>query len=90
MELVYVEGELNAMQADYSSNLLFIASLAVSKISSLFLFCQITPVVLYRRQALALGALITLWTVTCLVASALQCWLPSPWKSLSTQCFDQV
>ncbi|KAI9849538.1 MAG: hypothetical protein M1837_004158 [Sclerophora amabilis] len=90
------QGHLSTSQIDtfekagYASNLLFISSLAISKLSTLCLLLQITPIALHRRLALALGAAIITWTVTSLFASAFQCRLPSPWEMLGTRCFDQI
>lgn len=77
-------------KAGYSSSLLFITSLATSKIATLILHRQITPVVLHRRLALALGAFVALWTVGSLLASAFQCSMPKAWSILGPQCFDQM
>ena len=77
-------------QAGYSSDLLLIISLGVSKISILILLLQISPITLHRRLAAMLGGFIVIWSLSSLLASAFQCDLPSAWMIVEGRCFDQV
>ncbi|MCJ1249816.1 hypothetical protein MMC30_007042 [Trapelia coarctata] len=77
-------------KAGYSSDLLFIVNIALSKIAILILLRQITPVPLQRRFALSLIAFIACWGISALFASAFQCPLAYAWDLFSTQCFNQI
>ncbi|PQE26554.1 hypothetical protein CJF30_00001283 [Rutstroemia sp. NJR-2017a BBW] len=45
---------------------------------------------MHRRFAMALGILVSLWTLTACVACAFQCYPPHVWAIGSNKCFDQV
>ena len=85
-----IDRKVTMRQAGYSSDLLLVISLGVSKISILILLLQISPVTLHRRLAAMLGGFIVIWSIPSLLASAFQCDLPSAWMIVEGRCFDQV
>ena len=85
-----IDRKVTMGQAGYSSDLLLIISLGVSKISILILLLQISPVALHRRLAAMLGGFIVIWSIASLLASAFQCDLPSAWMVVEGRCIDQV
>ena len=85
-----IDSKLTMRQAGYSSDLLLIICLGVSKISILILLLQISPVTLHRTLAAMLGGFIVIWSIPSLLASAFQCDLPSAWMIVEGRCFDQV
>ena len=78
------------VQAGYSSDLLYILTLTMSKISILILLRHITPVTLHRRLAVAVGVFVGTWGVASFFASAFRCSLPAAWAILGRRCFNQV
>jgi hypothetical protein len=78
------------LQAGYSSELLFVINLALSKISVLVLLRQITPARPHQIAALSTMVLIGIWSVASFFASAFQCGIPNPWEILGSRCFHQV
>ncbi len=85
-----IDKKVTIRQAGYSSDLLLIISLGISKISILILLLQISPVTLHRTLAAILGGFIVIWSIPSLLASAFQCDLPSAWMIVEGRCFDQV
>ncbi|KAI9702963.1 MAG: hypothetical protein M1836_008177 [Candelina mexicana] len=76
----------------YSSELLYIVTLFISKISVLMLLRQITfraIAPLHRRLVFILGSVLTMWSVASAISSAFQCRLPTVWMVLGEDCFDQ-
>lgn len=86
----YLSDWLRNYKAEYAASLLFIASVAISKVSILVLLRRITPMASHRILILAVGAFIAAWTVASLFASAFQCTLPNAWRILHNRCFNQV
>ncbi len=85
-----IDRKVTIRQAGYSSDLLLIISLGISKISTLILLLQISPVTLHRTLAAMLGGFIVIWSIPSLLASAFQCDLPNAWMIVEGRCFDQV
>ena len=85
-----IDSKVIMRQAGYSSDLLLIMCLGVSKISILILLLQISPVILHRTLAAMLGGFIVTWSISSLLASAFQCDLPSAWMIVEGRCFNQV
>ena len=77
-------------QAGYSAALLYIMSLAVSKISVLILLRQITPVISHRRLTLVTGAFVVIWSLASFLASSFSCQVPRAWEIVGPHCFNQV
>jgi hypothetical protein len=78
------------MQAEYAATILFIASIACSKLSLLIFIRNLTPASLDRRVALVLGAFIGLWAVISIFTASFQCHLPQTWNYLHGTCFNRV
>ncbi|MCJ1310489.1 Eukaryotic translation initiation factor 2A [Agyrium rufum] len=78
--------------AQYAAEFLFITSLALAKLSLVSFFRSLTPVALYKKSGVVLGALVIGWAVTAEVAGAFQCRLPEAWRFTVSGgvCFDRV
>ncbi|KAL9079934.1 MAG: hypothetical protein Q9157_001226 [Trypethelium eluteriae] len=79
-----------ASKALYAGNLLFIASLALAKLSIVVLIHQITPSESHRRLNYAISALVTVAAVTSIFAEAFQCALPTVWLLSGARCINRV
>ncbi|KIX06483.1 uncharacterized protein Z518_04459 [Rhinocladiella mackenziei CBS 650.93] len=77
-------------KAGYAWNILYIASLAFSKASTLSLLIALSPNRTYRDPMLAVGGLIAVWAFTAVIGSAFQCDLPHPYFITTNECFSQV
>ena len=80
----------NFEQAGYCSDILYIASMLVSKISILVLLNQITPMRMHKNFIFGVGGVILCWNLASLFAAAFQCRLPDPWRLFSPHCLDRV
>ncbi|KAF2232338.1 hypothetical protein EV356DRAFT_250308 [Viridothelium virens] len=79
-----------ASKALYAGNLLFIASLALAKLSIVVLIHQITPSESHRRLNYAISALVTVAAVTSIFAEAFQCALPTVWLLSGARCINRI
>jgi hypothetical protein len=70
----------------YVSNLFFVVSLGLSKISVAFLILRLTPQKEHRQVFLVITSLIGAWTVASTFAVALQCNLSHPWILIQESC----
>ncbi|KAM3074424.1 hypothetical protein ACMFMG_002772 [Clarireedia jacksonii] len=73
-------------QMYYTSTVLFMLSLGLSKISVVFLLLSLTPHEQHRKIFLGVIGLLVTWTVASTFAIALQCNLAHPWLSIGEQC----
>ncbi|KAF1976186.1 hypothetical protein BU23DRAFT_528555 [Bimuria novae-zelandiae CBS 107.79] len=79
-------------KAEYANKLLFIATLALAKLSIISLLTILTASNLHRKLGWVLGAFITVWGLVTEFVAAFQCGARSPWVFLSedTQCLSMV
>ncbi|KAJ6127680.1 hypothetical protein N7471_008897 [Penicillium samsonianum] len=78
------------MKAEYAATILYIASIACSKLSLLIFIRNLTPASLDRRVALTLGAFIGIWAIASIFTASFQCHLPQTWNYLNGTCFDRT
>ncbi|KAJ9656469.1 hypothetical protein H2198_004928 [Neophaeococcomyces mojaviensis] len=69
----------------YHGNILFVAALLFSKMSTIFLLTRLAPKPKIRRTCQAVGALFTIWALGSILGLALQCQLPRPWDYRQTE-----
>lgn len=77
-------------QTLYAGVLLFVASLALAKLSIVVLIHHITPSWRHRQLNHAIAALITVGTITSIFAEAFQCALPTVWLLSGQKCINRV
>jgi hypothetical protein len=77
-------------KAGYAASLLYIASLACAKVSTLTLLLNLTPLAGHRLPILAVGGFVGIWASSALISSAFQCSLPDAWAYETGKCFNQV
>jgi hypothetical protein len=70
----------------YVSNLLFVVSLGLSKISVAFLLLRLTPQKEHMRILHGIIASMAVWTVASTFTVALQCNLSHPWILIQESC----
>jgi hypothetical protein len=70
----------------YVSNLLFVVSLGLSKISVAFLLLRLTPQKGHMRILYGIITLMALWTVASTFTVALQCNQSHPWILIQESC----
>jgi len=63
----------------YYGNILFVAALLFSKLSTIFLLTRLAPKHSTRRICQAVGGLFAIWALGSILSLALQCQLPRPW-----------
>jgi len=68
----------------YYGNILFVATLLLSKISTIFLLTRLTPNHNIRRICQAVGAIFAIWALASILSLAFQCQLPRPWDYRKT------
>ena len=73
----------------YSSQLLFIPTICIAKLSVLYSLHQITPVPEHKSPIIYFGAVVGLMLLGFEFSAAFQC-SDVHWNILSGQCFDQV
>jgi hypothetical protein len=81
---------LSALQKLYTSNLLFVGSLALSRVSVAYFLLRLTPVGRHRRVITGLLGVIAIWGLVLLFAIALTCDLSSPWIVVGQRCTGYV
>ena len=81
---------LTARQMYYTSTILFILALGLSKCSVASLLIRLTPDKSHKRLFHAVLALMGVWTVGSVFAMALQCNLARPWVLVGEQCSGSV
>ena len=80
-----------AIKAGYASELLYLGSLGLSKVSSAYGSARMSPVPKFVQIGLSIMLICVLWSATSLVAAALQCTVKESWQILQgVYCFDQV
>ena len=78
-------------QAFYTATLLFVPAVFLSKVSIILFMRGLTPIKSHQAFGLALLLFTTAWALGSEIAAALQCPLPSPWRShAATICFNVV
>lgn len=79
-------------QSEYATKLLYIATLALAKLSIISLMIILTASDLHRRLGTALTAFIAVWGVASELAAAFQCGVVEPWHSFGpgSSCFSLV
>jgi hypothetical protein len=77
-------------KAGYAASLLYVASLACAKVSTLTLLLALTPLAGHRKPIMAVGGFVVIWAVCALISSAFQCNLPHAWAYETGKCFSQV
>lgn len=77
-------------KAGYAASLLYVASLACAKVSTLTLLLALTPLSGHRKPIIAVGGLVVLWGLAALISTAFQCNLPHAWAYQTGKCFNQV
>ncbi|EHY54540.1 hypothetical protein HRR83_004337 [Exophiala dermatitidis] len=80
---------LGFQKAGYAWNILYIASLALGKSSTLLLLLTLAPSKRYRRPMLGVAIVVGLWALSSILGSAFQCELPQPYLITMGKCFDQ-
>lgn len=76
-------------KAIYASDLLFIATLVLSKFAVLTLLWSLTPDVTHHRFMLVAGAIIATWGLSSFLVAAFQCSVPETWAILSAHCINR-
>jgi hypothetical protein len=82
----------NCSQAEYANKLLYIATLALAKLSIISLLMILTASDLHRNLGIALACIISLWGFVSEFVGAFECGSSEPWQFLdsTTRCLDQV
>ncbi|KAL2424572.1 hypothetical protein ABEF95_001038 [Exophiala dermatitidis] len=80
---------LGFQKAGYAWNILYIASLALGKSSTVLLLLTLAPSKRYRRPMLGVAIVVGLWALSSILGSAFQCELPQPYLITTGKCFDQ-
>lgn len=76
-------------KAIYASDMLFIVTLALSKMAVLVLLWSLTPDVTHHRFMFVAGAIIAVWGTSSVFVAAFQCSIPQTWAILSSHCIDR-
>ncbi|KAH8809820.1 hypothetical protein F5882DRAFT_345278 [Hyaloscypha sp. PMI_1271] len=74
----------------YASQLLYIPTLCLSKLSTLVYLRALSPETPYALLARILKMFIVLWGISLELAIAFQCGLPDPWAIISGRCFNMI
>ncbi|KAH8705815.1 hypothetical protein BGW36DRAFT_18322 [Talaromyces proteolyticus] len=75
-----------ALRAQYAGNILFVLSIACTKISIPASILPISPISWHRVALQVLGGFVILWTLTSVLALSFQCSLPGPWDYITKTC----
>ena len=75
-------------QAQYASDILYMASLCLAKISILLLLERLAVSRLHKRITFATAGVVALWAVVGIVVLAAQCGSSTPWASSAPKCID--
>ncbi|TGO46529.1 hypothetical protein BOTNAR_0581g00040 [Botryotinia narcissicola] len=78
------------LKAEYSANILYIASLFFAKMSIVMFIYDFTPIAAESIATKVLGIVISLWAITSILAVAFQCRSSKVWDSISGECFNQT
>ncbi|EFY91775.1 hypothetical protein MAC_02060 [Metarhizium acridum CQMa 102] len=73
------------LKGEYATDLLYIASLGLAKVSTAATVVNIAPRT-HRNMIFGIGTAIIAWAVTGLIVVLFQCQLPAPWDVLSQSC----
>lgn len=74
----------------YAANLLYIASLALARVSVLIFVMQLSPRRTYKQVSLGLIITISVWSLLSVFTLAFQCSIPKPWDFYGDRCLDRV
>jgi hypothetical protein len=74
----------------YTSNLLFVIALGLSKLSVGLLLFRLTSVRLHKVIFMGVMAFIVTWTIAATFTVALQCNLSQPWITIGESCTNSV
>jgi hypothetical protein len=72
------------------ANLLFIAALALAKLSVVWFLARLTPSSIYVRLCTGMAALCAAWGTGGVLALALRCDLAEPWIIIGAKCPNLV
>lgn len=75
-------------QSNYASNLLYIRTLGLVKVSICFHIYSLTPVRTHRMVRVAAGAFCALWALLSLVVAAFEYSPPDVWRNLGSKCIN--
>lgn len=89
---VHFETRRSCSQAEYANKLLYIATLALAKLSIISLLMILTASNLHRRLGWVLTALIAVWGLVTEIVAAFQCGTTIPWRFLGEEahCLSMV
>lgn len=73
----------------YAANVLYIATLAVTKISASMTVMNVAPLD-RRRGIFSVMAVIVLWAASAAIAVLFQCQVSAPWNFTTGQCINLV
>lgn len=86
IELVSVKNQASIQQMCYTSFVLFVISVGLSKASVVVLLGSLTPDQKHKKIFRSVIGLIVIWTIASTFAVALQCNLAHPWKTIGERC----
>ncbi|KAF2786903.1 hypothetical protein K505DRAFT_354168 [Melanomma pulvis-pyrius CBS 109.77] len=77
-------------KSEYANKLLYIATLALAKLSIISLMMILTASDLHRRLGITLTTFIAVWGIASVLAAAFQCGIKHPWHSFGqgSSCFS--
>lgn len=81
--------KLNPNQFGYASQLLYIPTLSLGKLSTLIYLRALAPGSRYAILNLVLEGIVILWGISAEFAVAFQC-MPTRWAIITSRCFDRV
>ena len=81
---------ISFQRAGYASQLLYILSIFLGKVTTLILLLALAPNKTYRLPMLIVVGGCIAWAVISLIASAFQCSVPKPYLYTTGQCFNQT
>ena len=70
--------------------MLYLATLYLSKLSSLAYIIQLTPDARHRQWGKGLSLVLSVWFFIALFGVAFECRLPNPWAIVTERCMDIV
>ncbi|MCJ1388132.1 hypothetical protein MMC18_000977 [Xylographa bjoerkii] len=76
-------------QTAYSSDLLYIPNLGLTRLSVLTLISSLTPVRTQKQLAGYLGIFVIVWTIITEFTFAFQCYIPNPWQFIGNGCSNR-
>ncbi|KAJ4333747.1 hypothetical protein N0V87_007408 [Didymella glomerata] len=87
------EKEVEAyLKSEYANKILYIATLALAKLSIISLLMNITASDRHRHLGLGLTSFIALWGIVSVIATSFQCGSTYPWRmsDRESQCMDLI